>query len=172
MNAITDYDAESSARASAAQPPGERFTLRRTGRKPVRFTGWKMVEAQGAPGGAKLYYDLTVYRTSAAHFVAELIARRNLLDAADLCRVESFASLTELADWLENFACAQDVPVRPGLNAPDLPLALAMLQAVHLRDVIALVGEDYQDLLSDVFEALDLTDAPSASPARGVAQAA
>jgi hypothetical protein len=160
MNAVTELLADDDARASETAAAGHRFTLRRTGRKPVRFAGWKMVEAVGGGETAPLHYDLAIYRTTGNHFLCELIARRAGVEAQDIFRVESFAALDPLTQWLQSHDCATDVPVPSCLAAQDGPLALAVLHAVRLRDTIARIEGEYQDLLSDVFAAIGVTDAP------------
>ena len=129
-----------------------------TGRKAVRFTGWQLVEAQGAIDTGRLRYDLAIYRSDVGKIIVELIARRRCLDEQDLSRVEIFESLVAASDWLEAYSCSDDIPVPASLADGDVPMALSVLQAVQLRQRIARIEGDYKDLLSDVFEALDITD--------------
>jgi hypothetical protein len=161
MNALTGLDEHEAGSSGPAEP--RLHTLRRTGRKAVRFTGWQLVEARGAaspsasPGA--MWYDLALYRSVADAIIVELVARRSLVDEPDLCRVEVFPDLQHAASWLEDYPCAQDVPIPVSLAAADAPMVLSVLQAVQLRQRIARINDDYQGLLSEVFEALDITAA-------------
>lgn len=134
------------------------YTLRRTGRKAVRFDGWQLVEAIGSAGNRTVWHDLNVYRTVEDHIVAELIVRRNHPDHQEVVHVKTFSDLTAAALWLEDYRSADDVPIPPGLSDGDVALPWAVLQAVQLRQSIDRVEADYRALLSEVFAALDLTD--------------
>jgi hypothetical protein len=169
MNAITGLKAEVSLSSGSAPPP-ILHTLRRTGRKAVRFTGWQVLQAQGCGEDGTMWYDLAIYRSVADAVIAELVARRQNFDEQDLSRVEVFASLAEAASWLETYPCAADVPIPPGLASCDRPMAHAVLQAVQLRQRLSRITDEYQGLLSDVFEALDITDSPSADSVPGHSQ--
>jgi hypothetical protein len=160
MNAITENDLAEDHLASA--PDGPRaFTLRRTGKKALRFAGWRMVEAVGSGDQASMWYDLTLYRSDAGAIIVELIARRRLLDEQDLSHVEVFGSLREAASWLEDYPCGNEVPIPAALAAGQGPMAAAILHSVQLRQRIGRIADDYHCLLSDVFEILDITDTPS-----------
>lgn len=166
MNAIGD-PAELLARKD--RPAGEdpaTYTLRRTGRKPVRFEGWQLIEATGADRAKSVWHELNVYRTVDNTFVIELTTRRRLPEEQDKACVKSFPDLAAAAVWLENYRPADDVPVPPGLTA-EAALPWAVLQAVQLRQCISRVVLDYQTLLSEVFAALDLTDPPDDHAAPG-----
>jgi hypothetical protein len=121
MNAITGLKAEVSLSSGSAPPP-ILHTLRRTGRKAVRFTGWQVLQAQGCGEDGTMWYDLAIYRSVADAVIAELVARRQNFDEQDLSRVEVFASLAEAASWLETYPCAADVPIPPGLASCDRPM--------------------------------------------------
>jgi hypothetical protein len=169
MNALTGLDEHEAGSSSRAEP--RLHTLRRTGRKAVRFTGWQMVEARGSASpsasAGTMWYDLALYRSVADAIIVELVARRHLMDEPDLCRVEVFQDIQDAASWLEEYPCAQDVPIPATLAAGDAPMAVSVLQAVQLRQRIARINDDYQGLLSEVFEALDITTAET-QPARPV----
>lgn len=167
MNAINDLrlaDTRSpglrrleEASESAPQPSVER-TLRRTGRKPVRFEGWQLIEAAGSDGRCPIWYDLNLYSTVAGSVVVELVTRRHAVDDQDLFRVKTFADLRAAAAWLEGYRCAEDVPIPAGLSSIDTALPWAVLQAVQLRQRLHRIETDFHALLSEVFAALDLTD--------------
>lgn len=145
------------ADAEASQPAVER-TLRRTGRKPVRFEGWQLIEAAGGDARCQIWYDLNLYRSVAGGVVVELVARRHAADDQDLFRVKTFEDLDAASAWLEAYRCAEDVPIPAGLFAADTALPWAVLQAVQLRQRIERIETDYHALLSEVFAALDLCD--------------
>jgi hypothetical protein len=133
-------------------------TLRRTGRKAVRFDGWQLVEALGGVAGRQVWHDLNLYRTVAGGFVVELIVRHQQPDRHEVRRVEIFNDLAAAAAWLEAYSPADDAMVPPGLAAADTPLPWAVLLAVQLRQRVEQIELDYRSMLSDVFAAIDLTD--------------
>jgi hypothetical protein len=143
---------------SAAVPPAVEHTLRRTGRKPVRFEGWQLIEAVGPEGRAQIWYDLNLYRTVADSIVVELVARRRVADDQDLFHVKTFPDLAAASVWLEAYRCAEDVSVPADLLTADTALPWAVLQAMQLRQRLDRIETDYHALLSEVFDALDLTD--------------
>jgi len=164
MNAITGHDVSPAFPGDTASPP-ILHTLRRTGRKAIRFTGRQLVEALGNPEPGTIWYDLSIYRSEADSVIVELNARRSAVDEQDLSRVEVFASLGEAASWLESYPCAGDVPIPPSLASDSSPMATCVLQALQLRQRIARITDEYHGLLSDVFEALDITDGAYADTA-------
>jgi hypothetical protein len=169
MNAIHQVTPRSDAAFSGADPemgagnapegdPPTQWTLRRTGRKPVRFNGWQVLEACGLASQDGIGHALNVYRTVAGAIVIELAAQRAMMDEADLLRVEVFVNLCDAAQWLQSYRCTSDIPIAAGLTDSDEPLALTVMRTVRLRRQILRVEEEYQALLSDVFAALDVTD--------------
>jgi hypothetical protein len=164
MNAITGHAASPAFEGDSVSPP-VLHTLRRTGRKAVRFTGRQLVEALGSPESGTIWYDLSIYRSEADSVIVELTARRSAVDEQDLSRVEVFASLPEAASWLESYPCAGDVPIPAALASDNSPMATCVLQALQLRQRIARITDEYHGLLSDVFEALDITDGAYTEPA-------
>jgi len=161
MNAMTDITADQdSDRAGNATSP-RLYTLRRTGHKAVRFTGWQVVEALGAGEPGTIWYDLAMYRSEADAVIVELIARRHLVDEQDLARVEAFSSLADAVAWLESYDVGNDVPIPAALACDEGPVAVAVLKVIKLRQRIARIQDDYHSLLSDVFNILDITDTPS-----------
>jgi hypothetical protein len=158
VNAIADVIAHNDDGNSDTPTPPRMFTLRRTGRKAVKFSGWQMVEAAGAGETAPMWYDLSLYRSDSHQVIVELVARRRQLDEQDLCRVEIFDTLHAASAWLENYACANDVPVPASLLDGAACMATAVLHAVQLRQRIARIGDEFHSLLSDVFEVMDVTE--------------
>ena len=66
--------------------------------------------------------------------------------------------LPAAAAWLESYRAADDVPIPEGLAATAAALPWSVLQAVQLRQRIEKLELEYRALLSEVFQALDLTD--------------
>lgn len=149
----------------AGQPAAVTHTLRRTGRKAVRFDGWQLVEAVGNGSGRHVWHDLNIYRTVKGCVIVELIVRRGQPEHQDVFHVKTFDDLGAAACWLETYRSADDVPIPAGLGEVDTALPWAVLQAVQLRQSIDRLESDYQALLSEVFGALDLTDPAEAQPA-------
>ena len=144
--------------AGCEQEAATTFTLRRTGRKAVRFDGWQLIEAIGSAGGRHVWNDLNVYRTVKGCVVVELIARRQAPEHQDLFYVKTFEDMNAAATWLEAYRPANDVPIPAGLGEVDTALPWAVLHAVQLRQTIDRLEADYHAMLSEVFAALDLTD--------------
>jgi hypothetical protein len=169
MNAVSDIAAASLESISDPLALPRLHTLRRTGRKAIRFSGWQMVEAVGAGEVGSMWYDLAIYRSDAEKIITELIARRRLMGERDFFRVEVFDTLAAASFWLESYACANDVPIPADLAADNGPMSSAVLQAVQLRQRISRIEDDYRSLLSDIFEVLDMTDS---NPSEALADAA
>lgn len=168
MNAMADLSGQADESGQAASVPPTLHTLRRTGRKPVKFSGWRMVESAGAGDGGAMWYDLTLYRSQTAQVIVELIARRSQLGEQDLSRVEIFESLDHAVAWLEAYDCANDVPVPAELMNGAAPMAATVLYSVQLRQRIMRIADEFHGLLSDIFGVLGVADAvhePVAEPA-------
>jgi hypothetical protein len=163
MNAITDPAGLLPDQHDA--PPPATFTLRRTGRKGVRFDGWQLIEAIGSDGSRPAWHDLNVYRTTKGCIVVELTARRGQPEHKDIAHVKTFDDLNAAAAWLEAYRAADDAPIPQGLGGGDAAMPWAVLQAVQLRQSIDRLEADYHALLTEVFAALDLTDPAEAKQA-------
>jgi hypothetical protein len=163
MNAVTDP--AGFLPDHRAEPPPSTFTLRRTGRKGIRFDGWQLIEATGSGGSRTAWHDLNVYRTAKGCIVVELTARRSQPDHQDIAHVKTFDDTDAAAAWLEAYRAGDDAPVPQGLGAGDAALPWAVLQAVQLRQSIDRMEADYRALLTEVFAALDLTDPAEAKQA-------
>ncbi len=146
------------------------FTLRRTGRKPIRFQGRQLVEAIGRGDSERITHDLNIYRTINGRIVVELIIRRGLPDRQDLCRIHKFDNLSAAATWLENYKPAEDAQIPDGLSHPETTLPWAVLQAVQLRQTMERIDTSFRCMLSEVFLALDLTDLAEAMPTTAVSE--
>lgn len=147
------------------ETPVRRFTLARTGRRPVRFQGWQIMEAQGQTPGVPVSYDINLYETQAGTVVVELLVHRSAIGEPDLSHVEAFASLGEAASWLEAYAPAGDLAIGGAMVQSGAPLAVAALQAVQLRQRLARIEDSYRALVSQVLFGLDLAEDPDAAPA-------
>ncbi len=163
MNAIPD---------AAGLLPSATYTLRRTGRKALRFEGWQLIEAVGTARDRHVWHDLNVFRTLGGGVVVELIVHNDDPDQPDIGRVETFADLAAAAAWLESYPVAADVPVPGSLGTLDTALPWAMLHAAQLRQRLAGIELDYRALLSEVFAALDLTEPADGAASSGAAHAA
>ncbi len=140
------------------------YTLRRNGRKAIRFEGWQLIEAAGSSCDRHVWLDLNIYRTVSGSIVVELIARRAMADHHDLPQVRVFDDLATAANWLEAYRPAESAPIPAGLGAAETALPWAVLQAVQLRQRMDRIELDYHALLSEVFAALDLTEPAEPPP--------
>jgi hypothetical protein len=137
-----------------------RFTLNRTGRRPLRFEGWQLVEASGQAPGASVWYDINVYETRAGTVVVELLVHREAAGEPDLAHVEVFRTLAEAGSWLEAYSPASDLTVAAGVMQAQTPLAWAVMQAVQLRQRLFRIEEDFRTLVSQVLCSLVLSEDP------------
>jgi hypothetical protein len=147
------------------ESPIQTFTLRRTGRRPLRFQGWQMVEAAGYTPAAKVWYDINIYQTVGGAVVVEAVAHRAAIGERDVTHIQICSSLGEAAEWLEGYSPATDVAIAPSLVQGETPLALAALQAVQLRQRMFRIEEDYRVLVSEVLAGLDVTEQPTVQTA-------
>jgi hypothetical protein len=140
------------------ETPVRRFTLRRTGRRPLRFYGWQLIEAAGRNPPAAIWYGINIYETRGGSIVVELSAHREGLGEPDLSHVHSFATLNEAAAWLEDYTPAADMTVGGGVLQPGAPLVVVTLQSVQLRQRLLRVEEVFRTLVSEVFQGLDVAE--------------
>ncbi len=168
MNAIStpaELSAESQSSLTRPDETGfQQFTLRRTGRKAVRFHGLQLVEAIGKSEAERVTHDLNIYSTNNGRIVVELIIRRGLPDRQDLSRIHKFDNLASAACWLECYDPAADAAIPEGLAHPTTTSPWAALKAVQLRQTMDRMEIDYRCMLSEVFMALDLTDLADVIP--------
>jgi hypothetical protein len=155
--------AQSSLSSGSTSEP-ESFTLRRTGRKAIRFQGRQLVEAIGGGHDHNVAHDLNIYETTSGRIIVELIVRRSLPESKDLHRIHKFDDLPSAASWLEAYCAGEDVTIPSEIGNAETTLPWAVLYAVSLRQTMARIECEYRGMLSDVFMALDLTDPADTVP--------
>ncbi len=160
LNEIDDDAAQPASELIEEEGTLRTFTLRRTGKRPLRFQGWQIVQASGSQA-SPVAYDINLYETEAGAFVAELLAHRDGAAERDVARVEVFDSLDAAATWLEGFSPAADLPVAQDLVNGETPLAIAALQVVRLRQGLRAVEDEYRALVSEVLDSLEVAEPPT-----------
>lgn len=141
------------------------FTLRRTGRRPLRFQGWQLVEASGHVAGVPVWHELNLFQTQAGAIVTELVIRRPGLKERDLNRVTVHDDLSAAAGWLEEQDPVADIPPSVDLDGGG-GMAAAAFQIVALRQLCGRVERDYRALVADVLYALGIVDTADAAAGR------
>ncbi len=133
------------------------YTLRRTGRKAVKFEGWQLIEAIGSQENRDVWHDLNVYCTVKDALVVELIVRHASADHLDMFRVKTFDDVADAAAWLEGYRPAEDAPIPLGLGTTDTAeIAFLKARIQHLELVLetarSLMGSNHERLLRRLHE--------------------
>lgn len=145
--------------ASVSAPEdGPWFTVKRSGKKPLRFRGVQLAEATSWRLGSPLWHEIALYRRTRGDVVAAVTVFKKAAQERDVFRAESFGSLEEAALFLEGYDPTGDLT--PGFDPDDPSLGAAQLAlcAAGLRQRAEQTQRDYQALLGDLLYQLDLTE--------------
>ncbi len=164
MSQMTAYDNAAAAGADAgsvppspvsAGPSGNSITLRRTGGRPVRFSGIELCTAMSFGPGAPFWYELNIFRTSNQKFVVDVrhfTKRDGDKDRFTVFTVDTFDDAMHL---LETYDAAVDIRVDLPVDDDSVPLAELGLHAASLRLRIGEARRQFRQLVGEILYELD-----------------
>ncbi len=156
MNVVNSFDQLGERPAmgmtSEARPPARAaasvFTLRKSGSRPVSFSGRHAGFASGYRAGTPLWHELNLYQTDDGHFVADIRVFSKAQGSRDQFHVMVADSVEEALQFFESYDPRGDVQADFDLADPDLAPAELMVHAATLKYRIAEAASQYRALLA------------------------
>ncbi len=155
MNAIKIFDPVSESvamsipvrRASERSIPeagSHRFTLRRSGARPLSFTGQQLGQRSGRRAGAARWHELNLFQMDDGRYVADIRALTQGGGAEDQFHVHVADTLDAAIAVFEHHDARQDVQAGFELDEPGRAPAELMALAAALRYRIAEAVSSYR----------------------------
>jgi hypothetical protein len=156
MNVINVYEplGASSAELTPAPRPVPRphganaFTLRKSGARPITFSGRLLGHHNGYRLGTPLWHELNLYQTEDGRFVADIRVFTKAQGGKDQFHVLVGESLEEALQFFEGYNPRADVPSDIPLEDDSLSPAELMVQAATLKVRVAETVSMYGAVLS------------------------
>ena len=131
------------------------YRIARKGARPLRFNGSELAMAMSFTPGIPYWYEINIYRTTNAEFVAAVRLFHQSEDKYDTVEAWSFSSLEEALVAIETYDAASDVEfVLP--EADDvLQSAEIAARAMELEARIHNQRQHYRGLVGEILFELD-----------------
>lgn len=129
--------------------PGRRFTLKRTGQRPLSFDGREVCTATSHAIGPCLWYEVNVYQKTDGFYVAEVKMFHKSEGQKDIFRAFEATSLDDVAMVLERYSPSDDIACRLLLN-DYMPAGRFALAAAALKLEIEEANVQFQDLVGEL----------------------
>ncbi len=156
MNVVNTFDQlgdrASLGMTSEARAParslGSAFTLRKSGSRPVSFTGRHLGFASGYRAGTPLWHELNLYQTDDGQFVGDIRVFSKAQGTHDQFHVLVADNVEEALQFFESHDARGDVQADFDLADPGLAPAELMVHAAILKYRIAEAASQYNALLA------------------------
>lgn len=155
MNVINVYEPAERAEAlsTAARAPARSlsssvFTLRKSGARPISFSGRQLGHHNGYRLGSPLWHELNLYQTEDGRYVADIRVFTKAQGAKDQFHVAVMDSLEEALQFFEGYDARGDVPADIALDDEALSPAELLVQAAALKARVADAVSQYRAVLS------------------------
>lgn len=129
--------------------------LRQTGGRPVSFHGRQLGHRNSYRLGTDLWFELNLYQTDDARFVADIRTFHKSAGAQDSYHVSVCDSLDEAVGVFERFDARREVSADFDPADPAMPPAEILAQAAALRYRLADADKQYKAVLSDLLYELN-----------------
>ena len=124
--------------------------LRRSGKAPYRFKGVKYASSTSYYCGSRLWYEVNIFTKSSGGFVLDLRVFKKSDEDKDLFKIESFDSMEDMFEFLENYDPTEDVSIFFDASEKSISTSDMTLKAVSLRQAIDEASRDYRSLVGDM----------------------
>ncbi len=140
--------------AHALRGHGTAYALRKSGSRPVAFSGRHLGFASGYRAGTALWHELNLYETDEGHHVADIRVFSKAQGARDQFHVLVADGLEEALQFFEEHDPRADVQADFDLGDPALAPAELMVHAAALKYRIAETVSQYRAVLASFLHQL------------------
>ncbi|MEN0087529.1 MAG: hypothetical protein AAF737_03735 [Pseudomonadota bacterium] len=132
--------------------------LRRTGMRPMNFTGRELCSAMSYASGTPLWYEINLYQTHEGSFVVDVRMFSKSEDERDMHRAVEVHDVDAMFDWLEAHDPIADIDCDCMVLATDsLSPTEVALRAADLRMRVDEGRRQYRDLVGQILYDLDMS---------------
>lgn len=138
-----------------ARGGGSMITLRKSGARPVSFSGRQLGAHNGYRLGTALWHELNLYQTDDGRFVADIRVFTKAEGAKDQFHVFVADTLEDAIGYFESYDPRADVVADFDLDDPEMTPAELMVQAAALKYRVADAQSQYRALLGSFLSELN-----------------
>lgn len=124
--------------------------LKRSGMRPLAFDGVLIAEANSHCPGTTMWYEINIYRKDAGGFVAEVKLFLKAAEQKDAFRAQVFDDVSAMSAWLESHDPADNAVVNIETAGGDVPLVVAALGAIRMRQAMEEARREYRYLVGEL----------------------
>ncbi|MEM6903875.1 MAG: hypothetical protein AAF556_11620 [Pseudomonadota bacterium] len=132
-----------------------KIILRRTGKRPMRFSGDKIAEVTGYKHRCDHWYEIGVYQRHVGGYAVALKHFFKSEGDQDWFYADRFDTIEELIEFLEDRDTAVDVSVDFDPDCPETSAAELALRAARLRRHQAVYKHAYECVVGELLYALE-----------------
>lgn len=132
MNVISVFEPVAE-RLAPHNPTGTVFTLRRSGSRPLSFSGRLLGQRSGLRPGAAVWHDFSLFQTNEGRFVAEIRVATRTHPQGEQFHVGMTDTLDETLIFFEQYDPRADVPAGFNIEDPALSPVELLAHAAALR---------------------------------------
>ena len=126
------------------------IALKRSGERPLQFTGTEVCNAMGHSLGTSLWFELNIYRASNDFYVTNVRMFWKSPSEKDQHIVASHDSLDEAISYLEGMDLRKLVASQVDVSSTSKTTAEIIFEAAELRQKIDVAERQYRSVLGDV----------------------
>lgn len=138
-----------------ARSSGSMITLRKSGARPISFSGRQLGAHTGHRLGTALWHELNLYQTDDGRFVADIRVFTKAEGSKDQFHVFVADTLEDAIGYFETYDPRADVVADFDLDDPDITPAELMVQAAALKYRVADAVSQYRALLGSFLSELN-----------------
>jgi hypothetical protein len=124
------------------------FTLRKSGSRPVTFSGRQLGHHNGYRVGSQLWHELNLYQAEDGRYVSDIRIFGKAQGSKDQFHVSVTDNLEEALQFFEGYDPRHDVPAELALDDDALSPAELLVQAATLKARVADAVSQYRAVLS------------------------
>lgn len=132
----------------AGAADGSVFTLRRSGSRPLTFSGRQLGSVNGYRVGTALWHEINLYQAADGRFVGDIRTFHKAPGSKDQFQVQVSDSLDELLSFFEEYDPKADVSADFDLEDNSLAPAELMVHAANLKYRLHEAVSQYKSVLA------------------------
>lgn len=129
---------------------GVYYTLKRSGKRPLKFDGRLLGMAMSFEIGTPFWFEINIYQNNTGSFVLERKMFTKKEGEKDRFWAETYGSIDEVLDFLERHDAAHDVPVRAPFVTEGMSLADLYEQSLKARMTAEEARRQFQSLVGEM----------------------
>lgn len=156
MNEAMQLETSEPAGVAPMPPPAMSYNIKRSGGRPLRFTGSELLMAMSYSPAVPYWHEINMYRTTEQTFVTAVRKFYQSEHEQDTVRAWVSVSLDQAIEKLMRYDAGYDIPVDQELLSPTASPAELAAKAVLFQARIADARHHYKSLVGEFLYDLEM----------------